>query len=111
MPNPTPNHIKRNTIEKNIKKNIRNLSRLKDKTNNAITEKIIRDIHILFKLDNEVYYEPVWMGNTFNNNYIKYQSNGHRKKTLSIEEYLSKFRPYLSKIMNDLKTQCECKIQ
>ena len=111
MLNATPNHIKRNAIENNIIKNIRNLSRLKEKINNAITEKINRGIHILFKPDNEVYYEPVWMGNTSNNNYIKYESNGHRKKTLLIEEYFSKIRPYLSKIINDLKTQCECKIQ
>ena len=47
MLNARPNHIKRNAIENNIIKNIRNLSRLKEKINNAITEKINRGISYL----------------------------------------------------------------
>ena len=35
--------------------------------------------------------------------YIEYVSNGDRNKTLSVEEYLSKFRPYLRDIINNLK--------
>ena len=34
----------------------------------------------LFELENEYYFNS--------NNYIKYESNGHRDKGLSIEEYL-----------------------
>ena len=45
------------------------------------------------------------------NNCIKYESNGDRNKTLSIEEYLNKIRPYLKKILNDLKRSDTCKIQ
>ena len=30
-----------------------------------------------------------------NNNYIEYESNGARNKSLSLEEYLDKIRPYL----------------
>ena len=37
------------------------------------------------------------------NNHIEYESNGDRNKTLSIEEYLNKVRPYLKLIINNLK--------
>ena len=36
-------------------------------------------------------------------NYIEYDSNGDRNKTLSTEEYLNKIRPYLKDIINNLK--------
>ena len=37
------------------------------------------------------------------NNYIEYGINVDRNKTLSVEEYLNKIRPYLKNIINDLK--------
>ena len=44
-------------------------------------------------------------------NYVGYESNGYRNKTLSIEEYLNKIRPYLKDIMNNLKKNSTWKIQ
>ena len=44
------------------------------------------------------------MGNTFCDNYIEYESEGNKNKTLSFEEYLNKIRPYLCNMINDLKT-------
>ena len=38
----------------------------------------------------------------WNNNYIENKSKGDRK-TLLIEEYLNKIKPYLKDIINDLK--------
>ena len=35
-------------------------------------------------------YKLVGVNNFWSNNYIKYESNGHRNKTLSVEEYLDK---------------------
>ena len=35
----------------------------------------------------------VIVGTFYSNNYIEYESNGDRKKTLSTEEYLNKIRP------------------
>ena len=43
------------------------------------------------------------MSNFWSNNYIEYKSNGARNKTLSVEEYLNKIRPYLKGIINNLK--------
>ena len=45
------------------------------------------------------------------NNYIEYESNNDRNKTLSVEEYLNKIRPYLKDITNDLKKSDTWKIQ
>ena len=59
----------------------------------------------------EDYYEPIRISNAFCSNYIKYESNRYKDKTLSIEEYLDKIRPYLSNMINNLKTQVEWKIQ
>ena len=47
----------------------------------------------------------------FNNNYIKYESNGDKDKTLTIKEYLYMIKPYLSDMINDYITQGEWKIQ
>ena len=44
-------------------------------------------------------------------NYIEYESNGDRNKTLSIEEYLNKIRPYLKDSINNLKKSDTWKLQ
>ena len=49
--------------------------------------------------------------NLCSKNYVGYESNGYRNKTLSIEEYLNKIRPYLKDIMNNLKKNSTWKIQ
>ena len=59
----------------------------------------------------EDYYEPVKFSSAFNNNYIKYESNEDKDKTLSIKEYLDMIKEYLSDVINDHKTQDERKIQ
>ena len=46
----------------------------------------------------------------WSNNYIEYKSNGDKNRTLSVEEYLGKIRPYLRDIINDLKQSDTWKI-
>ena len=84
-------------IEDKITKNIRNLLQLKKEN------EVIKDIRNLFERKEEDYYKPVRVGNSRNNNYIECESNGGRNKTLSIEEYLKRIRPYSKNIINDLK--------
>ena len=55
--------------------------------------------------------KPVRLGNFWSRNYIEYESNGDRNKTLSIEEYLEKVWPYLKDIINDLKNSDAGKAQ
>ena len=57
------------------------------------------------------YYKPVRVSNFWSNNYIEYQNNSDKNKTLSVEEYLNKIRPYLKDIMNNLKKSDTRKIQ
>ena len=51
------------------------------------------------------------LSNFWSSNYIEYEINGDRNKTLSVEEYVNKFRPYLKDIMNNLKKSDSWKIQ
>ena len=52
-------------------------------------------------------YETVRISNAFDNNYIEYESNGDKDKTLSIKEHRDMNKQYLSDIINDHKTQDE----
>ena len=76
--------------EDNIIKNIRNLFWLK-KGNEAIKDKIVRDIKTLFEQE-EDYYKLVRVAIFWNNNYIEYEGNGNRNKYLSINECLDKIK-------------------
>ena len=51
---------------------IRNLLRL-EKENKAIKDRIMRDIKNLFEHEEEDYYKPVKVGNSWSNNYIEYK--------------------------------------
>ena len=57
----------------------------------------------LFEREEENYYKPVRANNFWSNNYVDYESNGDKNETLSVEEYLQKFRLYLKDIVNNLK--------
>ena len=92
-------------------KDIRNRFRLEKETK-AIKDRILRDTKNLFEHEeDENYYKPVRVSNFWSNNYIEYESNGDRNKTLSLEEYLNKIRPYLKHIINNLKKSDTWKIQ
>ena len=54
------------------------------KGNKTIKYIIIRDVRILSQQKVEDYCKPVRAGNFWSNNYIKYESNGDRNKTLSV---------------------------
>ena len=69
--------------KENIIKSIKNLFTLK-KENEAIKDRIIRDITTLFKQEN-VYYKPIRVSNFSNNSYIEYESSSDRNKNLSLK--------------------------
>ena len=68
--------------------------------------------HILFEENkkDKYYYEPIRISSAFEDNFIEYESNDEKDKTLPIEEYLDKIRPYLSNMINDHKTDGKWKI-
>ena len=61
------------------------------------------DINLFANEEVENYCKPVRISNFWSNNYIKYESNGDINKTISVEEYLNKIKPYLKDILNNLK--------
>ena len=92
-------------------KDIRKLLRLK-KENKVIKDKLLRDIRNLFEHGEEKnYYEPVTVSIFLSNNYIEYKSKCDRNKTLSVQEYPDKIRPYLKHIINNLQKSNTWKIQ
>ena len=88
--------------EENIIKSIRIFFKIK-KENEAIKDRIIRDIRTLFEQEEKDYYEARRVGNFWNINYIEYESSGDRNKNVSVKEYLDKIKPYLRDITTNLQ--------
>ena len=83
--------------KKNKKTKIKKI-RSKDNILNATKHRTIRDIKKLFEQEKEYYYKPVRASNFDCNNYIEYESNGDKNKTLSIKEHLDETELYLKDI-------------
>ena len=62
------------------------------------------------KKKKENFYKPLRVNNFWSNNYTEHESNSDGNKTLSVEDYLNKIRPYL-KDTNILKKSGKWKIQ
>ena len=54
-----------------------------DKITEESEDKIVRDITNYFEQEQQDYYKPLIVGGFHSNNYIEYESNGDRNKTLS----------------------------
>ena len=84
--------VQKETTDTSIK-DIRNVFRLQ-KENKGIKDRIIRDNRNVFELEEDDYNKSIRVGKVRINIYIEYKSKGDRK-TLSVEEYLNKIKPYL----------------
>ena len=85
-------------------KDVRNLFRVKKEIDDTTVKGIINLLRL--KKENKAiknYYKPARVGHFWNIYYIEYESNSDRNKTLSVEKYLNKVRPYLEGIINNLK--------
>ena len=51
--------------------------------------------------------KPIKINNAFYDDFMEYEINVDKDKTLSIKEYLDMIRQYLSDIINNHKTQNE----
>ena len=72
---------------------------------------MLRDIKKIFEHEaEENSYKSATVNNFWSKNYIEHESKGETNKTLSVEEYLNKIRPYLEDI-NNLKKSYTWKIQ
>ena len=108
---PSKLKIQKQSEENKLIKNIRNRFRQKLE-NEEIKDRILKDIGTLSEQEENHYKPPVGVGNFWSSDYIKYESNGNRKKNLSIEESVDKINPYLSQdIVNGLQKRDTWKIQ
>ena len=57
------------------------------------------------------YYDTKWVNNFWNNNYIEYESNGDKKRNLSLDQDFHKIEPYLRNIMINLQNSDTWQIQ
>ena len=76
-------------IDRTTLNDIRNLFRLK-RENKVIRKRIIRDIRNLFRHEEENYYKPETVGNSYDDNYIEYESNNDRIKHYQLNNILIK---------------------
>ena len=59
---------------------------------------------MLDNIDDDDYYKPILVKNSFDKNFDKYyESRGDKDKKLSIEQYLHMIKPYLSDLINENK--------
>ena len=92
-----------------VNKEIRNIFK-REKKNRDIKHGILIDLFEHEKAEKNC-YKHVSAKNFWSNNYIEYKSNSDRNRTLSVEEYLHKIRPYLKDITNSLIKCDTLKIQ
>ena len=91
---------------------IKDIRNLREKETEAIKDRILRDIkNISVHEEEENFRKPVRVSKFWGNNYIEYESNCDSNKTLSVEKYPNKIRPYLKDIINNLKKSEAWKIQ
>ena len=79
----------------------------------TINDKIIIDITTLFEEgeEEEDNYEPKRISNFWNYRYIGYQSNSHKNRNLSLDEYLHKIKHYSRNTIINLQNSDPWKIQ
>ena len=96
-------------IEYRILRDIRKVFWL-EKENKVIKDIILTNIRNLFEIEEEKNYKPAKVNNFGVTMLLKKESYGDKNKTLSVEEYLNKIRPYFKDI-NNLKNFDTLKIQ
>ena len=74
--------------------------------NNNNNDDFIENVRDLFNIVN---YEPILIKTGFDNNYLKYRSEGN--DSLSFEEYINLIKPYLNDLINAKKDKGEWKLQ
>ena len=89
----------------------KNTAKRRSKMKKIIKDNLIGDMRILFEQEKEEDYSgPKRVSNFWNNNYIKYESNGDKNRNLSLDVYLKKIESYLKNIIIDIRNSDTWKI-
>ena len=85
-------------MKKNLLRSAKSISKLKTYFDyDDIEYRGITDVKNFFELSiEEDHYKPIKTNDAFKINYIEYESEGEKNKTLSIKEYLYLIRTYLT---------------
>ena len=89
----------------------KNTAKRRSKMKKIIKDNLIGDMRILFEQEREEDYSgPKRVSNFWNNNYIKYESNGNKNRNLSLKVYLKKIESYLKNIIINIRNSDTWKI-
>ena len=89
----------------------KNTAKRRSKMKKIIKDNLIGDMRILFEQEKEEDYSgPKRVSNFWNNNYIKYESNGNKNRNLSLKVYLKKVESYLKNIIINIRNSDTWKI-
>ena len=89
----------------------KNTAKRRSKMKKIIKDNLIGDMRTLFEQEREEDYSgPKRVSNFWNNNYIKYESNGNKNRNLSLKVYLKKIESYLKNIIINIRNSDTWKI-
>ena len=96
---------------KNLKEDLKKFKKYRYNTED-IDYKEIKEIENLFnKISEEDYYGPIKIRDSFDEDYIEYESRGDKDNNLSLEEYFNIIRLYLRDMIDNYEAHNEWKIQ
>ena len=81
------------------------------KKDKGIKDNVINDIKTLYESKYDCYKPIGTFSNAFSINYIEYENNGGKDKTLLVDDYLDKVKTFLNLFIDNHKTQSEWNIQ
>ena len=97
---------------KKLKEDLSKFRKHQYTNNEDLKYKGIKEIKNIFnKINEEDYYEPIKTKSAFNDDYMEYESIGHKDNNLTLEQYLNIIRSYLIEMIDNHKAQGEWKIQ
>ena len=96
---------------KKAKKSIEIKHKKRFKKIQETVNKLILKVKQLKKNIRKDVYKPIKISGAFSDNFVEYQSNGNRDRSISIARYLNNIREHLRKLIHDQKENGEWKIQ
>ena len=73
--------------------------------------KKILDLNLKKRKPKKDVYKPIKISGAFSDNFVEYQSNGNRDRSISVARYLNNIRKHLKKLIEDKKKSGAWKIQ
>ena len=98
--------VKKEVLKRlNLKKNNKKIAEIKDIVKSPLLNyrEKIRKIEKIIKIKRYDAYKPKKISGAFSDNFIEYQSNDYRDRSISIVRYLNNIREHLRKLIDNKK--------